>query len=79
MRSITKIILLLTEKTNTRLVWDKLGYSEKLVSLMGNGSNSKVKKDLILKAELKLSEKEQGLLHDVQIQTAEHNDIIWSY
>lgn len=38
---------------------------------MENGSNSKIKKDLILKVKLKLSEKEQGLLHDVQIQTAD--------
>lgn len=48
----TSIIILLTDKGNTSMVME---YSEKLASLVVNGSYSKVKKNLTLKTERKLS------------------------
>lgn len=51
----TSIIILPSDKGNTSMVMDKLEYSEKLASLVVNGSYSKVKKKLTLKTERKLS------------------------
>lgn len=46
--------MLPADNINASMVMDKLEYSEKLASLVGNGKY-KVKKDLILKTERKLS------------------------
>lgn len=47
--------MLPADNINASMVMDKLEYSEKLASLVGNGKYKKVKKDLILKTERKLS------------------------
>ena len=50
------IIIPPADKSNATVVKDRVEYSNKLVDLIGNGGYSKVKKDLTLKTEKKLSQ-----------------------
>ena len=50
------IIILPADKGNVTMVMDRVEYSKKLVDLIGNGGYYKVKKDLTLKTERKLSQ-----------------------
>ena len=48
------VIILPADKGNATVVLDRVGYSNKMADLIGNGGNCKVKKELTLKTEKKL-------------------------
>ena len=50
------IIILLADKGSTTMVIDKMEYSNKFADLIGNGEYCKVKRNLALKTEGKLSQ-----------------------